>query len=1047
MGSENGLRASESDPVQTGEGARRIGDYELLEEIARGGMGVVYRARQRSLDRIVAVKLLLFPKFAGPEAIGRFRVEAGAAAKLQHPNIVAIHEIGEEEDQPYFSMDYVEGVNLEQFVREQAIDPLSAGAYVKTLAEAIHYAHDQGILHRDLKPSNVLLDSSGRPRITDFGLAKVLTNDASLTQTGQVLGSPGYISPEQTAGKDSAVGIQADIYSLGAVLYFLMTRRPPFEGESLTEILEQVRHLEPVAPRLLVSNLPRDLETICLKCLRKETRHRYASAGELAEDLGRFLSGEPIQARPVGAAERLYSWCRRKPALASVGTAAVLLLLMLAIGGPIFAARYQSLAEDQRRLLYASELKAAHQAIQMANMGQAVEYLERHCPVGGQSDLREFSWYFLKRLCEPFERMPVLDHGICVTDLAVTQDGKRLAAGGPEGWITIWEVASSSLLAQFHTGEELLTGQLAFSPSGHFLIATGHGAHISRFGLQIWDITDLKHWEQIHQSSPLAGYDAAFSPNRSLLVVPTDKGVVLMEIGEASRKVRIVGNISHNAAMARFSPNGESLVTAGWKNEAIIWRLADGERLGVFTGHTGKRVRAAVFSPDGREVVSVGDESTVRLWNAATQEELGCYEHDVTPGTLDFSHEKRLVASGGKDGLVKLWDLETGTIRILRGHSKSVRAVKFIPGANMLASGSMDRTIRLWDLKEKPAVDVLEGRLTDTRDTQAIQFSMAFSPSQSGLIATACSDGKDISLWDTASGTLQSRLLEVGPDLRKLFSHEEAAQADAAENVVSGGVNDLTFSSRGLLATAHSFRVQPHGMTAMRHRIEFWDFQRGVVTNSFEGRPPLCFSRDGRFVAWQGIEAGTIHWRDLVTGKNGKVRQRVFLQTLALTGLALSSNGATLAVNGWETILWDTATGEISARLSSEDDRNGPLSYMAFSADDEMLVAGGELGDVHVWDLVNHRELNVLTSHLGRVRSVAISPDGRTLATGGENGLIKLWALEEHGRFFGSRRHVRELLTLRAHDEGVGNLTFSPDSSILASCGIGDGTVHLWRAR
>jgi len=1024
---------------------RRFGDYELLEEIARGGMGVVYRARQCSLNRIVALKMLLFPRFAGPEAIGRFRVEAEAAAKLQHPNIVAIHEIGEQEGQPYFSMDHVKGVNLEQLARDQAIDPKRAAAYVKTIAEAVHYAHQQGILHRDLKPSNVLVDSSDRPRITDFGLAKVLTSDSQLTMTGQVLGSPGFIPPEQTEGKDSAVGVQADVYALGAVLYYLLTRRPPFEGGTLTEILERVCHTDPVPPRLLVPNIPHDLETICLKCLRKEPESRYPSAEELVEDLERFLSGKPIHARPIGVVGRLRSWCRRKPALASVGAVSVLLLLTLAIGGPIQARRYRMLAEDQRRLLYASELKAAHQAIEMGNMGQAVDYLERHRPTGGQSDLREFTWHYLKRLCRPYEELPVLDHELFVMYLAVTRDGRRLAASEPTGRISIWDLKSRSLLHRFLTGEELLTGPITFSPDGQLLVAAGHGQGISRLGLQIWDLTDIERPERVYANQDLAGYAADFSPDGTLLAVPADSRVALLEIGQHPGDIHHLRDIRENVRMVRFSPDGERLVTSGWDKNAIVWRVADGTKLGVFTNHTSS-VHAAIFSPDGREIVSVGHDNVVRLWDASTLQELESYHHDVAPGALDFSPDAWLVASGGHDGLVKLWDVKAGTVRTLRGHSKSVRAVTFIPGAGKLASGSMDHSVRLWDLNSREPGDILEGRLGDTSDL-VVRCPVAFSPVRNGLMATVSRDGKDILLWDTASGGLQSQLPHVAPDLPTLFSPTEASEADLTKNGRLGVVNDLAFSSRGVLAIARSYALVLNGTETAHYRIEFWDFQPGVVTNSFEGRPPICFSGDGRLFAWQGAEAGTIYWRDLETGSVGHAQQRVFDQSLARMGLALSSNGATLAASGWETTLWDTATGEVLAHLSSEDDRHGPLSHIAFSPDDQWLIAGGEAGDVHVWDLVNHQELDALTSHLGRVQSLAISPDGRTLATGDDNGLIKLWALEQHRGLFGSRRQVRELLTLPAHEEGVGNLKFSPDGRILASHGIDDGIVRLWRDR
>src|SRR5512134_3247063 len=300
-----------------------FGDYDLLEEIARGGMGVVYKARQRNLGRVVAVKMILAGPLAGKELVQRFRTESAAAAILQHPNIVAIHDIGVQEGRHYFSMDYVEGQNLTQLVGTEPLPPGKAALYVERIARAIHYAHERGILHRDLKPSNVLVDSAtDQPRVTDFGLAKRLDKDTELTLSGQMLGSPNYMPPEQAAAHRGLVGKRSDVYSLGAILYHLLTGRPPFVAPTVAETLQQVQTAEPVSPTLLNPHLPRDLTTICLKCLEKDPAWRYQTAQELADDLGRWLRKEPIQVRPVSRPEKVWRWCRRKPLVASL-TAAV----------------------------------------------------------------------------------------------------------------------------------------------------------------------------------------------------------------------------------------------------------------------------------------------------------------------------------------------------------------------------------------------------------------------------------------------------------------------------------------------------------------------------------------------------------------------------------------------------------------------------------------------------------------------------------------------------------------------------------------------------
>jgi len=315
---------------------RLFGDYELLEEVARGGMGVVFKARQLKLDRIVAVKMILSGQFAGKDELLRFHAEAESAARLQHPNIVRIHETGEVDGQPYFSMDYVDGGSLAGLVREKPLPPTRAASYVKTIAHAIHYAHEQGILHRDLKPSNVLIDQADQPHVTDFGLARRMTKESFLTVTGDVMGSPGFMPPEQAGAKGIKAGRYSDVYGLGAILFYLLTGRPPFVAESAAEALHHVLDTEPVSPRLLNPSVPQDIATICLKCLEKEPAKRYRTMQQLAEELGRFLNDEPIHAHPVNRMERTWRWCRRKPLIAGMA-AGIVLLAFIGLAGWLVA--------------------------------------------------------------------------------------------------------------------------------------------------------------------------------------------------------------------------------------------------------------------------------------------------------------------------------------------------------------------------------------------------------------------------------------------------------------------------------------------------------------------------------------------------------------------------------------------------------------------------------------------------------------------------------------------------------------------------------------
>ncbi len=355
-----------------GEPVRYFGDYELLEEIARGGMGVVFKARQVNLNRIVALKMILSGQFAGQKDVQRFYTEAEAAANLDHPGIVPIFEIGEHQGLHYFSMGYIEGQSLAHKVTDGPLPPCVAAVLVKKICDAMAYAHERGVIHRDLKPANILIDQHGQPKVTDFGLAKQTEGKSELTGTGQILGTPAYMPPEQASGKVEEVGPLADIYSLGAILYCLLTGRPPFQAASPMETLLQVLGKDPVPPRQLNPSVPVDLETICLKCPRKDPHQRYDRACDLGDELQRFLNDEPIRARPISTRQRVWKWCRRNTLVASLAAAATLSLVagtITSVGMAVIANARAEEAERERdeaerqRSIAAQNLQKARQAV------------------------------------------------------------------------------------------------------------------------------------------------------------------------------------------------------------------------------------------------------------------------------------------------------------------------------------------------------------------------------------------------------------------------------------------------------------------------------------------------------------------------------------------------------------------------------------------------------------------------------------------------------------------------------------------------------------
>jgi serine/threonine-protein kinase len=344
-----------------GEAPQSVAGYDILDTLGRGAMGVVYKARQRGLNRLVALKMILSGEHAEARELARFQAEAEAVARLHHPNIVQIYEVGEEQGRPFFSLEFVDGTGLDRKAGGTPMVPHEAAALVLKLAEAMEYAHKSGIIHRDLKPANVLLAADGTPKIGDFGLAKKLDEDAGQTRTGTVLGTPSYMAPEQAEGRLGEVGPLSDLYSLGAILYELLTGRPPFKGSTVLDTLHQLRTMEPVPPVQFQPGVPRDLETIALKCLQKDPARRYAGCAALADDLRRFLAGEPILARPVGRAERAWRWCKRNPRVAALSGAVVGLVLLGVAGLAAFAAVVKH-EKDQTELARVEADKNAKEA-------------------------------------------------------------------------------------------------------------------------------------------------------------------------------------------------------------------------------------------------------------------------------------------------------------------------------------------------------------------------------------------------------------------------------------------------------------------------------------------------------------------------------------------------------------------------------------------------------------------------------------------------------------------------------------------------------------
>jgi WD40 repeat protein len=577
--------------------------YEILGELGRGGMGVVYKARQVELNRTVALKMILAGGHASPAELARFRTEARAVARLQHPNIIQIHEVGEHDGLPFFSLEYCGGGNLEKKLAGTPLSPREAASLVRILAGAMQAAHDRGVVHRDLKPVNVLLAEDGTPKITDFGLARKL-DEAGQTATGAVLGTPSYMAPEQ-AGGSKDIGPPADIYALGAILYECLTGRPPFRAATALDTLMQVVADEPVPPSRLAPKVPRDLENICLKCLQKEPHKRYATAQALADDLAAYLEGRPTVARPATRMERLGKWVRRRPAAAALAVLAVLAPVSLLVLGLFYNARLQQALADvagreQQLRDTQADADRQQQAAGAAN-SEAKRLLQ-------QADSLRLSALSSQALTD--------NPGLALL-LAIEGAQRGQPRQAPHNSALLAALEQNRELHTFSTVQQTCLST-AFSQDGRRL-AVNAGTDLS-----VWDISDPWKAQQVWKAAefPFQGSSpVALSPDGRWVAkfhdghlqkqyddgsrkLFTDRVIQVWDTAAGSKRRWVLAGHTDRVSAVTFSPDSRNLLTGSWDGTARLWDLATGKPLAVLAGHSNS-LAAALFTPDGSGVLTV----------------------------------------------------------------------------------------------------------------------------------------------------------------------------------------------------------------------------------------------------------------------------------------------------------------------------------------------------------------------------------------------------------------------------------------------------------
>lgn len=1004
------MAGATTEAATAGEG-RRFGDYLLEAEVAHGGMGVVYRAHQVSLNRTVAVKLLLLGRYSSAESIERFRREAQAAAALRHPNIVTIHEVGEWEGQHFFSMELVEGRSLAEWLRDGPLLPGRAAECARAIADAIDHAHEHGVLHRDLKPSNVLIDPFGEVRVTDFGLAKKLDGSSDITITGQMVGTPNYLSPEQAAGRNEEVGPASDVYALGALFYELLTGRPPFLANSLQDTLLHIRDKDPVAPRVLNPATPRDLETICLKCLEKEPPRRYRSAAALAEDLQRWQNSEPIEARPVGPLERGVKWVQRHPGRAG-GSIALVLVFLAGFAGVTWQwqraeqQRRRAIEEEAatRRNLYVSDMFGASQAYNQGNFGLARAMLERWRPRPGVTDLRGFEWHCLESRTRGDQRLGWAAHSNMVVGLSYSPDGRWLASASRDRTVKLWEAASGKLLHTF-TGFSNVLFAVSFSSDGRRLAGGGWGV------VHVWDAAshEVILARQLDLDSKLRGANPQVRPVFS----PVDPNLLALGVGASDSGL----------------PHG---------GEVLLCDLATGvERTLPAAGGR------PAFSRDGRWLASGGTETVCKIWDIAAgtlRQTLQCEANVIA---VEFVGNGPLVVCSTWDGELQLWDASTGKRqRDLNGEGLRQRALAISRDGGRVAAGGVAQEVHVWNFPKGADPVAWHGHGNEI-------WSLAFSPDGTSM-ASGDKSGA-ILLWSASGPRAAEELPQVSlapPGRQTLWPWavgQPVVSSDSqriAAARVEGGVGVWTVDGLRLVITLPRERI-PLAFTPDARRLltlsdeavcRVWDVQTGACVGEFPFSPGWDFEHATRLsptadVLAIGMRSGTTVLWDPVAGRQRSIASG----TAWAPAMAFSPDGRQLL----------TGTSEGTCRLYALTHSNavtdlprhrGRVLGVAFTSDGRLLATGGADNLVRLWDVAGRSEVALLAGHRDAVTSLAFSTDGVTLASGGNDRMVRLWHTQT-GREVGA-------FALRREVTFVG---FSPRGDLLL---IGEGhrgPLHVWR--